>query len=101
MISHIYPRPVTEFSYRFNDPDKAFIYMSFKVHNRERDVPEILASWKAAGMEGFDVSGDELAKSHARYLIGGKSNVENERVFRFGMRVDKGGVSPRRRYRKG
>jgi hypothetical protein len=35
-------------------------------------------------MKGFDISDDELAKSHARYMIGGRHSVPNERIFRFG-----------------
>lgn len=34
-------------------------------------------------MEPRDISDNEMAKSHARYLIGGRKKVENERVFRF------------------
>lgn len=30
-----------------------------------------------------DLSEDELAKSHARYLVGGRAKVPNERMFRF------------------
>lgn len=37
-------------------------------------------------MKGFDISDNEMAKSHARYMIGGANNIENERVFRFGAR---------------
>jgi len=36
-------------------------------------------------MKGYDISDDELAKSHSRYMIGGAQRVENERLFRFGM----------------
>ena len=35
-------------------------------------------------MRGQDISNDELAKSHARYLVGGKQDVPHERIFRFG-----------------
>ena len=35
-------------------------------------------------MKGSDISDDELAKSHARYMIGGRVDVPNERLFRFG-----------------
>lgn len=35
-------------------------------------------------MHGYDISEDELAKTHARYMIGGRKDVPNERVFRFG-----------------
>ena len=36
-------------------------------------------------MVGYDISDDEMAKSHTRYMIGGAQRVENERLFRFGM----------------
>lgn len=34
-------------------------------------------------MSALDISENELAKSHARYLVGGKSKVQDERMFRF------------------
>ena len=34
-------------------------------------------------MHASDLGDNELAKSHARYLVGGRSSVPNERVFRF------------------
>ncbi len=35
-------------------------------------------------MKGFDISDDEFAKSHGRYMIGGSQVVPDERVLRFG-----------------
>jgi len=58
--------------------------MSFLVENRENEIPTILAALKKDGMDGQDSSDNEMAKSHARYLVGGRSNVENERLYRFG-----------------
>lgn len=34
-------------------------------------------------MTGKDLSEDELAKSHIRYLVGGRSSAANERLFSF------------------
>ena len=34
-------------------------------------------------MQATDLSGDELAKSHIRYLVGGRSDVPNERLYMF------------------
>lgn len=42
------------------------------------------ARLEVCGMHGRDISEDELAKGHARYLVGGRSVVPNERIFRFG-----------------
>lgn len=36
-------------------------------------------------MEALDISEDEFAKAHVRHLVGGRAEVKDERVFRFGM----------------
>ncbi|KAG9300437.1 hypothetical protein G9A89_010062 [Geosiphon pyriformis] len=83
LYNHIHPRPITEFSYRYSDSENAWIYMSFRVQHHEKEVPEILEELKNNGMRGQDISDNEMAKSHARYLVGGRSRVENERLYRF------------------
>lgn len=83
--SVINPRAVTEFIYRYNDPDTAHVFISFHLNTtfRKKEVEDVLFDLKEQGMRGSDISDDELAKSHARYMIGGCKNVPNERVFRF------------------
>ncbi len=60
--------------------------MSFKLHStsREEEVAEVLSALERSDMVGYDISDDEVAKSHVRYMIGGCQNVPNERIFRFG-----------------
>lgn len=83
----ILPRAVTEFSYRQKSTqsgnNEANIFVSFSVKNREEEIAAVLEKLAAAGMSGIDVSDNELAKTHARYLVGGQPNVPNERLFRF------------------
>ncbi|KAL1919307.1 uncharacterized protein VTP21DRAFT_2000 [Calcarisporiella thermophila] len=79
----IYPRNVTEFSYRYSDPKNAWIYTSFVVKDRMKEVSEVLEELQQYGMTGWDISENEMAKSHGRYLIGGRMKVEHERLFRF------------------
>jgi threonine dehydratase len=50
---------------------------------RQEELSDILSSLKTNGMNAVDLSDNELAKSHARYMVGGKANVDHERVFRF------------------
>lgn len=83
LISIINPRAITEFSYRYSDPKSANIYISFSVQNREEEVPVLLSEFKEADIKCVDISDNELAKSHARYLVGGKASLKNERIFRF------------------
>ncbi|KAF9792559.1 tryptophan synthase beta subunit-like PLP-dependent enzyme [Thelephora terrestris] len=81
----IHPRATTEFIYRYNLHDTAQVYLSFKLatNSREQEVSELLSTLEKQGMKGYDISDDELAKSHSRYMIGGAQRVANERLFRF------------------
>ncbi|KAH7914155.1 tryptophan synthase beta subunit-like PLP-dependent enzyme [Hygrophoropsis aurantiaca] len=83
--SLIHPRAITEFIYRYNSSTVAHIFLSFKLDtsSRAKEVPLVLAALKEEGMTGFDISDDEMAKSHARYMVGGCQIVPNERLFRF------------------
>ncbi|KAI7851921.1 threonine ammonia-lyase, biosynthetic [Circinella umbellata] len=83
MVEHVLPRNVTEFTYRYSDPEEAHVYISFKVDNLAQEVEQVLNAWAKDGLQGWDVSHNELAKGHARYMVGGRGRPEHERVFRF------------------
>jgi len=80
---------VTEFIYRYNVPNRAQVFLSFQLETsfRTKEVASVLDELDRGGMKGHDISDDEMAKSHARYLIGGASDVPNERIFRFGANL--------------
>ncbi|KAK4054114.1 threonine deaminase [Microbotryomycetes sp. JL201] len=50
---------------------------------RQQELSTIMTTLSNKGMSPLDISDNEMAKSHARYLVGGRKTVENERVFRF------------------
>ena len=52
--------------------------------DRAHEVADVLERLAMEDMQGVDISDDELAKAHGRYLAGGRAEVEHERVFRFG-----------------
>ncbi|KAF9382565.1 hypothetical protein CPB97_007097 [Podila verticillata] len=83
LYHHIHPLMVTEFSYRYAHGRKAQIFMSFLCSDRRREVPVIMGKLANEDMQAWDISEDEMAKSHARYMIGGRSEAANERMFRF------------------
>ncbi|KIJ67821.1 hypothetical protein HYDPIDRAFT_25289 [Hydnomerulius pinastri MD-312] len=84
--SIIHPRAITEWVYRYNSPETAHIFLSFKLESsfRAKEVSTVLDAIQQVGMTGFDISDDEMAKSHARYMAGGRAVVSDERLFRFG-----------------
>ncbi|CDO54796.1 hypothetical protein DV451_002321 [Geotrichum candidum] len=84
VIDLLNPRAITEFSYRFQkDSEIANIYISFSLNDRVTEVPQIIESFAEQGCKCVDISDNEFAKTHARYLVGGKPSVENERLIRF------------------
>lgn len=74
-------RNITEFNYRASQGDEAqvFVGISLKAGQAERqEIYQLLQS----KYDVDDLSDDEVAKLHVRYLIGGHANIENERLFR-------------------
>ncbi|KAK4508140.1 hypothetical protein PRZ48_001878 [Zasmidium cellare] len=85
LVSTVNPFVVTEFCYRYATATAANVLMGISVAaaSRSRDVVDLIQRLEKEGMTARDISGDELAKSHIRYLVGGRSNAENERLFAF------------------
>src|SRR5689334_4306621 len=86
-------RAVTEFNYRFGAKERAQIFVGFGIANRqERD--EVIATLKGAGYGVTDMTDNEIAKLHVRYMVGGhvNGNVANERLFRFEFPERKGAL---------
>lgn len=50
---------------------------------RQVEVDSIISALSTSGMRAIDISSNEMAKSHGRYLVGGRQQVPNERLFRF------------------
>ncbi|KAK6528971.1 threonine deaminase [Orbilia ellipsospora] len=82
MIEVVLPYVVTEFTYRMNNPDRAHIFMAIQVKDRDEDLPHVLKGLNQNGMTAEDISENEFAKTHARFLVSGRP-VENERLFAF------------------
>lgn len=87
LVDTIMPRPVTEFSYRYSPGEVAKVLIGLSITvppaQRAEEVRTLMERIREEGMEVTDLSNDELAKSHVRYLIGGRTGVTNERVFMF------------------
>lgn len=77
-------RAITEFNYRFNDSSNAHIFVGLQVSPDENDREELIETLTAEGYKVVDMTDNEMAKLHIRYMVGGKApQVENEAVYRF------------------
>ncbi|CAN0126348.1 unnamed protein product [Pylaiella littoralis] len=97
MYSTVFPRNVTEFSYRYHESSKAHMMVSFQAlpgTSRKDDALSVIEGLRSKGMEVMDLSSNELAKAHARHMVGGRApNVMNELLYRFEFPESPGALS--------
>jgi threonine dehydratase len=77
------PRNVTEFNYRISDAREAHIFVGIQIKERGESA-RIAAVFDKHGFRTLDLTHDELAKTHIRHLVGGRSALaEDEMLYRF------------------
>ena len=78
------PRQITEFNYRYGDAKTAHIFAGVQLRHGAEEKQGLIDSLKDKGYEVVDLSGDEVAKMHVRYMVGGHAaQAENELLYRF------------------
>ncbi|QET02821.1 MULTISPECIES: threonine ammonia-lyase, biosynthetic [Cupriavidus] len=76
-------RSVTEFNYRIADRKAAHIFVGVQIASRA-ESDKMAANFRRHGFDTLDLSNDELAKQHIRYMVGGHSpEADNELLYRF------------------
>ncbi|KAF2402909.1 threonine ammonia-lyase, biosynthetic [Trichodelitschia bisporula] len=86
LIDTIHPHAITEFCYRYANPDSAHILVSVEfaaAMTRDADLAALVERLETEGYAPRDLSTDELSKTHLRFLVGGRSDVPHERLFSF------------------
>jgi threonine dehydratase len=76
-------RNITEFNYRMSGPEAAHIFVGVGVQDRA-ETARIKRRLERAGCRTLDLSDNEIAKSHVRHMVGGRSGLaRNELLYRF------------------
>ena len=76
-------RNITEFNYRYGDENTAHIFVGIQTAGAS-DRDKIRADFQAASLPNIDLSNDEMAKVHLRYMVGGRTTkVQHERLLSF------------------
>ena len=77
------PRSVTEFNYRISDEQEAHVFLGVSVKGKG-ESSRLAQEFESQGFAAVDLTQDELAKTHIRHMVGGRSSLaEGERLFRF------------------
>ncbi|KAK4862470.1 hypothetical protein LT330_002603 [Penicillium expansum] len=85
LVEVVLPHAVTAFNYRYAREDSADVLMgiSLSASTGREDLAKIMGELEKGGMSCRDLSDDELAKRHVRFLVGGRCEVADERIFMF------------------
>ena len=88
LVDAVLPHAVTAFSYRLAKSATAHVLMGISLppwssQSTSPALVELLARLTVQDMPAQDLSANELAKAHIRYLVGGRSAAPAERLFRF------------------
>ncbi|MGR8947048.1 MAG: threonine ammonia-lyase, biosynthetic [Gammaproteobacteria bacterium] len=77
------PRAITEFNYRYSDSKKAVVFAGVRFKEGVKERNRLLDGLQDKGFDVRDISSNELAKDHIRYMVGGHGRgVTDERILR-------------------
>jgi threonine dehydratase len=77
-------RSVTEFNYRYAGPEAAQIFVGLALSQGRAEKDALAQQLRAAGFAVTDMTDDEMAKLHVRYMVGGHARgLEHELLYRF------------------
>lgn len=77
-------RAVTEFNYRYSESGGAVVFVGVRLSNGDAERQEIVSKLQESGYGVTDLTDDETAKLHVRYMVGGRvPSLEDEILVRF------------------
>ncbi|WP_439107717.1 threonine ammonia-lyase, biosynthetic [Congregibacter sp.] len=77
-------RNITEFNYRYSSAQDARVFLGMSVEPGGDDLSALLGQFAEQGYDCEDLTDNEMAKLHIRYMVGGLApeSVGEERVYR-------------------
>lgn len=77
-------RAITEFNYRYSDDEQAVVFVGVRTEGGQPERQAILTSLQNKHYPVEDMTDNEMAKLHLRFMVGGHANgIENELLYRF------------------
>ncbi|MDX1810508.1 MAG: threonine ammonia-lyase, biosynthetic, partial [Gammaproteobacteria bacterium] len=77
-------RGITEFNYRYSDKTDAHVFAGIQLKESNTEKDKLIERLRSQDYKVLDMSDNEMAKSHVRYMVGGHAaGAENELLYRF------------------
>ncbi len=78
------PRQITEFNYRYADNTEAQVFAGIQLRHGREEKEKLIEHLREKNYPVADLSKNEMAKMHVRYMVGGHApQIENEVLYRF------------------
>ena len=77
-------RSITEFNYRYSDNTDAQVFTGVKINGGDAEKHLIMEELQRQDYTVLDLTDNELAKVHLRFMVGGHAqSIREERLYRF------------------
>ena len=77
-------RVITEFNYRYSSPSAAHVFAGIKLSDGHVELETVVKGLRDHGFAVVDMSGNEMAKMHVRFMVGGRvPGLADEQLYRF------------------
>jgi threonine dehydratase len=77
-------RGITEFNYRYSDDKDAHVFSGIQLSEGPAEKEALISKLENRGYPVIDLTDNEMAKIHVRYLVGGRiAGVKDEALYRF------------------
>jgi len=76
-------RGITEFNYRYADDTEAQVFAGVQLREGMNERLELIEKLVSNKYPVLDLTDNEMAKMHIRYLVGGHADLKNEVLYRF------------------
>ncbi|MCB1867152.1 MAG: threonine ammonia-lyase, biosynthetic [Gammaproteobacteria bacterium] len=77
-------RSITEFNYRYANAEDAHVFAGVELSKGGQEREALVSHLQQKGYKVFDLTDNETAKLHIRYMVGGHSpSVQAESLYRF------------------
>jgi len=74
-------RAITEFNYRYAGSSDAHVFVGLKLGDATREKAELVAQLERLSYGVIDISADETAKLHVRYMVGGRAPTLDDEII--------------------
>jgi len=78
-------RVITEFNYRYADSQEANVFAGIKLQEGVQEKEALVAHLRDKGYVVADLTDNEMAKAHVRYMVGGRAPLATDEMV---MRVE-------------